>query len=190
MKFIAPSWNKIYFQSLELAQKLIYDQEKFAVPKVDVIIGISRGGLVLTRTMSDLLGIDNVMIIRSEYYTDVGKVRSRPVISQKIQGDIKGKNVLLVDDVADSGESLLEIKKYLKTKHPKSLVIATLYLKPWSKLVPDYYVAKTSAWVIFPWEWYEAMKLLRKKGGMRLVARSKIPDVVLAKLKSYDALFH
>jgi uncharacterized protein len=173
---------------VDLAQKIRYDEKLIGHPKYDCIIGVSRGGLVLARLMSDLLEIQDVLITKSEYYFGMGKRRRKPVVTQKIQNDIAGKTVLLVDDVSDTGESLVEIKKHVENKHPKHLAVATLYLKPWSKTVPDYYVTKTDAWIIFPWEFYESYKLLDQKGGSKLIARSKIPSWALNRLKRYDWL--
>jgi hypoxanthine phosphoribosyltransferase len=187
LKFISPSWNEIFKQSVELARKIKNDQKRLG-KKFHVIVGVSRGGLVLARLMSDLLGIDNVMIIKSEYYSGMGKKNKVPKITQKIQKNISGQNVLLVDDVSDTGESLLEIKKHIQNKKPKQLAVATLYLKPWSKGIPDYYASKTSAWIIFPWEYYESYKLLNEKGGSRLLKLSKIPDSALSLLKRYDEI--
>jgi uncharacterized protein len=186
LKFISPSWDSIFRQSVKLAQKIRYDQKNLGKPKFEVIIGVSRGGLVLARLMSDLLEIDNVVIAKSEYYSGMGKKNRKPTITQKIQKNIAGQNVLLVDDVADTGESLIEIKKHIQTKRPKYLAVATLYLKPWSKGIPDYYASRTEAWIIFPWELYESYNILKAKGGSRLVQRSKIPFAAVRRLERYD----
>ena len=188
MKFIAPNWESIFNQSVDLAQKIRFDENNFDRPDFDVIVGVSRGGLVLARLMSDLLTIDDVIITKSEYYTGMGKRNKKPIITQKIQNSIQGKNVLLVDDVADTGESLIEIKKHVFSKKPKSIALATLYLKPWSKVIPEYYISKTDAWIIFPWELYESMKLLKAKGGSKLLKESKMPRRVLGRLERFDSI--
>jgi uncharacterized protein len=182
LKFISPSWESIFSLSLKLAEKINEGEGRI---QFDLIVGVSRGGLVVTRLMSDFLSVDNVQIIRSEYYTDVGKTLQRPRITQKIQTPISGKNVLLTDDVADTGESLIEIKKYLNAKHPARLILSTLYIKPWSKIMPDYYAAKTDAWIVFPWERYEAVKSLTAKGGTKMLAESKINPRIVARLQEY-----
>lgn len=169
-------------QSIRLAEEL-RDSETWPF---DAIVGVSRGGLALTRIMSDLLDIQDVMITRCEYYSDVKVRRKKPVITQEPQGNLKGRNVLLMDDVADTGESLIEIKKYLKSKHPKSLTLATLYVKPWSKVRPDYYVSKTSAWIIFPWELYEAVKSVVAKGGKSILPKTRIPPKYVRMLLLMD----
>ena len=188
MKFISPSWESIFSQSVELAQKIRYDKERVGKPKYDHIVGVSRGGLVLARLMSDLLEIQDVLITKSEYYTGMGKRNKTPIVTQKIHKRITGKNVLLVDDVSDTGESLAEVKKHVQSKRPRGLAVATLYLKPWSKTIPDYYVTKTDAWIIFPWEFYESYKLLQQKGGSKLISRSKIPGWAIRRLKRYDKI--
>jgi uncharacterized protein len=183
LKFIAPSWESIFSQSLNLAEKIKTGEKGV---RFDLLVGVSRGGLVVTRLISDLLSVENVQIVRSEYYTDVGKTLQRPRITQKIQTSIASKNVLLVDDVADTGESLIEIRKYLARLKPDHLVLATLYIKPWSKVKPDYFVSNTDAWIVFPWERFEAVKSLSAKGGAKMLARSKLNPRLVSRLQAYQ----
>ncbi|MGI0079667.1 MAG: phosphoribosyltransferase [Nitrososphaerales archaeon] len=182
MKFVAPTWESIFSQSVRLAEKLLHD---WGPGGFDCIVGVSRGGLVLTRLMSDLLEIQDVMITKSEYYTDMGRRKKKPVITQKIQGNIFKKNVLLVDDVADTGESLIEIERYIESKKPKALTVATLYIKPWSKVVPDYYVSKTDAWIIFPWERFEAVKSLTMKTGKKILDQTGMPPYIVKRMLEF-----
>jgi hypoxanthine phosphoribosyltransferase len=182
MKFIAPSWDYMFDLSVDLAQKIRNDQVPY-----DTIVGVSRGGLVLTRLMSDLLDVSRVLIVKCEYYSDVGKRLKRPIITQKLQGDIRGRKVIIVDDVADTGESLKEIKRYLAAKRPRTLSLATLYFKPWSTIRPDYYAAETDAWIIFPWERYEAIKLLTRSNGKSVLSQTKIPPKMVERLRRMDA---
>lgn len=182
MKFLAPTWDAIYIQSIRLATQL----RKSDNWPFDVIVGVSRGGLAITRIMSDLLDIQKVLVTRCEYYSDVGERNERPVITQKIQCSIRGKNVLLIDDVSDTGESLIEIKKYLVSKRPNSVTVATIHIKPWSKLIPDYYVSKTDAWIIYPWELYEAIKSLTAKQGMSILAKTGMPSKYVRMILEMD----
>ncbi|MHA2327887.1 MAG: phosphoribosyltransferase, partial [Candidatus Hodarchaeales archaeon] len=71
--------------------------------------------------------------------------------------EIFQKKILLVDDLADSGESLKCALDYLKLKDPKEVKIATLLCKPWSKISPNYFVEEATEWVVFPHEYYEFM---------------------------------
>jgi uncharacterized protein len=182
VKFISPSWDEILEKSIKLAEKIrLFEKEQF-----DGIVGISRGGLALTRIMSDLLDTQNVMITRCEYYTDIGEKKKKPVITQKIQGKISGKKILVVDDVADSGESLIVIKEYLESKNPSDLKISTIFIKPWCKMFPDYYVSKTDAWIIFPWEYYEAIKSLSATNSKDILSNTHIPQKYIDMLYRMD----
>ena len=140
---------------------------------------------MLTRILSDLLDIHDVSIIKCEYYSKLGVTNNKPRISE-IQEDLSGRNILIVDDVADTGESLVEIKKFLKSKKQKGMKVATIYIKPWSKVLPDYYVSNTDAWIVFPWELYESIKLLsahKEKVGLR---KAHIPVKYARMLYSMD----
>lgn len=129
----------------------------------DFIIGISRGGLVPARMMSDILGVKGVGILGMSFYTAMGKTSDSPVINQDLSMDLKGKTVLIVDDIADSGRSLAVAKGYVLRKGAKEARVATIHYKPNSIFRPDYFVATTTAWVVYPWERHEIERELEKK---------------------------
>ena len=56
------------------------------------------------------------------------------------------KNILVVDDLIDEGETL---KSFTEYPHYK---FAVLYKKPWSPIKPDFYIGETDNWIVFPWE--------------------------------------
>jgi len=108
------------------------------------------------------LNIPNVANIKVEFYVDVYETVEAPVITQPISVPVKGKRILVVDDVADSGKSLKLVREVLLEKGAIDVKIAAIYYKPWSITKPDFYMRDTDAWVIFPWERYETIK---KIGG-------------------------
>lgn len=129
----------------------------------EVIVGVSRGGWPPARVMSDLLANPNLANMRVVFYKDIGSRNKRPVITQPVTPDVRGKRVLVVDDVSDSGHSLRTVSNHLRRKGAGKVKVCTLYLKPGSVFVPDYYARKTRKWVIFPWERLEAVRLIAKK---------------------------
>ncbi len=157
-KYEAPSWDNVYDMCIRAADKI--KRSKYR-PKL--IVAISRGGWVPGRILSDLLENPKIATIKVEYYVDIYKTRSKPKITQPLTVDVKGKHVLLVDDIADSGNSLKLVKNHLLELGAANVKICTLYQKPWSIVTPDFVVRKTDAWVCFPHEIFETMKRIYLK---------------------------
>ncbi len=160
-KYEAPSWNHIY----ELCIQVV-DQIRRSGYKPDLLVAISRGGWVPGRVLSDLLENPNIATIKVEHYIGIYKTRARPKITQPLPIEVDGKQILLVDDIADSGKSLKLVKKHLFDQGAADVKICALYCKPWSIVTPDFLARTTDAWICFPHEIYETMKkiILKLKG--------------------------
>jgi len=143
---------------LDLARKILDDEFNS-----DVIVGVSRGGWIPARVLSDLLENPKIANVKAEFYLGVAETKREPVITQSVSVNVKGKKVLVVDDVSDTGKSLHLVKTHLLEQGAKSLKIATLYYKPWSITKPDYYEKTTRDWIIFPWERKEALRKVIEK---------------------------
>ena len=153
--FEVPSWDEIYEMLLALAD--IIKKDSFSP---DVIIGVSRGGWPPARVMSDLLGNVELANIRVEFYRGVAETEDEPVITQPLSMSVEGRKVLIMDDVADTGRSLRLVRDHVEKKKANVIKIATIYYKPWSTIVPDYYVRVTRRWIVFPWERKETVRNL------------------------------
>ena len=147
-------WDKLF----SLAQKI-----KNVDFSPDVIIGIIRGGLEVTRTLSDLLEIKQVTTIGVGFYKGIKETFDSPQLTQKLNYDVTNKKILLVDDVADTGRSMALAVEYLKKQKIHSLKTATIHYKPHSIFRPDFYVEETEKWIVYPWEYVEFTKLFIKK---------------------------
>ncbi|MBD3210918.1 phosphoribosyltransferase [Candidatus Micrarchaeota archaeon] len=156
MKLLRISWNAVTKYCEELA-------EKTSPFRPDMIIGISRGGIVPARILSDVLGIKKLGIIGVAFYRKAGKKGMEPEITQHLDMEIAGKRVLLVDDVSDTGNSLVFVKRRLEKKRPKEVKTATLHYKPHSVLKPDYFIGTTEAWIVYPWERHEVERELKEQ---------------------------
>lgn len=92
-----------------------------------VIVCLLKGGLVFT---SDLIRkIDRTIhvdfILASSYgnnFESSGNINIKLDISM----DIHNKNVIVIDDIIDTGNTLFEIKKHLQKKNPKSIELCCL----------------------------------------------------------------
>ena len=74
----------------------------------DLIVGVARGGLIPAGAIGYAIGVKAMGAINVEFYTDIGQTLEEPIIlSPQLDTDsLKGKKVLVVDDVADSGKTL------------------------------------------------------------------------------------
>jgi uncharacterized protein len=153
--------NDLQTDSYRLASK-IYESGF----KPDFIVAIWRGGAQIGCCVQEFLkylGVNSDHIaIRTSRYTGIDQV------SEQIQVHNLGylverlqpfSKVLLVDDVFDSGRSIMAVKKELelelKDRFPKDFKVATVYYKPTRREVesiPDYYVHETDKWLVFPHE--------------------------------------
>ena len=148
-----PSWDQIYELLLNLANRV--QRNGF---KPDVIVGVSRGGWPPARVISDLLENPRLANVTAEFYVGVAETKGKPIITQPVSVSVREKKVLIVDDVADTGESLRLVRAHLEEQGATEVKIATIYYKPWSIMIPDYYEKETSSWIVFPWERKESVK--------------------------------
>ena len=158
LEFELPSWNQIYVSLLDLAEAV-----KKSNFEPDVIVGVSRGGLIPARIMADLLENPNLGTVAAEFYVDIAETKDEPSITQPVSVSVKDKTVLVVDDLVDTGKSLKLVKAHLETQGASEVRIATIYYKPWSITVPDYYTEETRRWTVFPWEQKETIRKVAEK---------------------------
>jgi len=112
----------------------------------DIILGISRGGLIPATMLSYMLKVKKLSSVQVIHYDD-NENELQLKITEKLS--IDSANILVVDDIVDSGKTLKLVKEKLKSKNVKTAVI---YYKIWSTITPDFYARKTTNWIIFPWE--------------------------------------
>lgn len=149
MNNINLSWQEVE----ELTNILQY---KITEKKIEYsyIVGVNRGGLIPAVILSHKLNIP-VCIITMTGYNGKYK-RGRQVVDDRVSmiGQIfSGDQILIVDDISDSGNSLDSAIRLMQ-RDTKNIHTATIIHKEQSKITPDYY-AKTvdnSDWVNFPWE--------------------------------------
>jgi len=158
IEFEIPTWEQIYQSLLNLA-----DRVRKANFKPDVIVGVSRGGWPPARIMSDLLENPELANVKAEFYLGVAKTKGEPMITQPVSTSVIGKKVLIVDEVADTGKSLRLVQSHLKELGATEVKILTIYYKPWSVVIPDWYEKETSRWIIFPWERKENVRQILKQ---------------------------
>jgi hypoxanthine phosphoribosyltransferase len=156
MEFMRISWE----EGAELCEQLVHKTDDY---RPDILIGVSRGGLVPLRIFSDMLGIKRIGVLGIQFYKKMGETRDFPEITYEMPLNIEGKKVLIIDDVAHTGKSLVAAKEYIEKRGASDIRIATLHYHPTSILRPDYFVEMTNTWIIYPWERHEAEREIKEK---------------------------
>ncbi len=172
-KFLILSWDEFYWDIFDLGRKI---EESY---KPDILIAIARGGWVVGRIISDLLEVSKVASIGVRFYKDVGVRDLKPEITQPLSVTVKDQKVLIVDDVADTGETIELVKKHVLEDNPQSVKIAVVYVKPWCKASIDYYVKKTDKWIVFPYEQMETISHLVKKMKLKGLEKSEVYTAIV-----------
>lgn len=118
----------------------------------DVVVAIARGGLLLAGAIAYALDVKSCGALNVEFYTGVDERLPEPVVLPPMLDapSLQGKNVLVVDDVSDSGRTLAMVVRMLAGTgaHVRSVC---LYSKPGTVLEPDYVWRRTGRWINFPW---------------------------------------
>lgn len=156
--YIAPTWEDLDRLTVTVAGKVAA-----ATPAFDLIVALAKGAWPMSRSLVDYTQIAELASLGVKFYSGINERLSEPEIYQTLPTSVQGKRILLFDDVADTGESLLFAKDYLLAQGASSVHTASLFFKPWSKCEPDFYGATTEAWIIFPFEKRELHELLRSK---------------------------
>lgn len=155
IEFLPITWSE-YHKTVQKLAATILDSAK----PYDEIVAISRGGLTLGHLLSDLLRIP-VATITIQSYSDI-QAQGELVITEKLSKPIRNKRILLVDDVSDSGKTLVRAIAYLKRFGPAEVTTVTMFFKPQSVHRPDYFAKTTTKWIIFPYEPAETILTLTK----------------------------
>lgn len=118
----------------------------------DLLLGISRGGLLVGGALSYALGVKNTATISVEFYTGIDERLEMPMLLPPVPDpvDLSKERVLIVDDVADTGATLELVRRFL-AGHVGEARVAVLYEKSRSTVASDYVWRHTDAWITFPW---------------------------------------
>ncbi|MBD3825192.1 MAG: phosphoribosyltransferase [Epsilonproteobacteria bacterium] len=119
--------------------------------KATSIVCIARGGFTLSHAISEALDIRDVQTIRTELYDASAK---RKEITLFGSCSFKpGSRVLVLDDIADSGETLMYVMNFLACEYKEiEFRSATLFYKKTSCYEPHYWVQEATEWIDFFWE--------------------------------------
>ena len=161
MQKIFISADELLRDSMELARRVVASGMR-----PTFMVAIWRGGAPIGITVQEVLEYHSIhadhIAIRTSSYSGIDqqhkavRVHAADYLVSRLSAE---DELLIVDDVFDSGRSLEAVIDELKTRCrrnlPEKIRIATVYYKPSrrrSALKPDYFVHETPHWLVFPHE--------------------------------------
>jgi len=117
----------------------------------DVILAVARGGMTLGHFLAEALEMRDLYAINSIHYEETRKLDTIDIFNMPDLS--KAKKVVIVDDIIDSGETMIEIKKVLLKAYPNlELKVASIYYKEKALLRPDFAAREATEWIEFFWD--------------------------------------
>lgn len=96
-----------------------------------VLVGLLRGSFIFMADLCRTLDVSHEVdfMTASSYGNSMNSTRDVKILKD-LDEDIRGKDVLIVEDIIDSGNTLSRVREILQLREPKSLAICTLLDKP------------------------------------------------------------
>ncbi len=117
----------------------------------EVVLAVARGGLTLGHFICNTINNRNLFSINSISYDNEIQLSSVEVFN--IPDLSAYKKIVIVDDIVDSGKTLLKVIDILNDKFPNlDIKIASIYYKDGALLKPDFYIRNADCWIDFFWE--------------------------------------
>jgi len=141
------SWDQFHRDARALAWRLS------AAGPFEAIVAVTRGGLVPAAIVARELGIRVIetVCVASYNHTTQGELTMLKGVADEIVavGGGRGKGVLVVDDLVDTGQTAKLVRDILPEAH-----FAAVYAKPQGRPMVDTFITEVSqdTWIFFPWD--------------------------------------
>ncbi|WP_331774359.1 phosphoribosyltransferase [Sulfurospirillum sp. 1612] len=117
----------------------------------DAILAIARGGMTLGHFLAEALEMRDLYSINSIHYEETRKLDTFEIFN--IPDLSKTKRVVIVDDIIDSGETMVEVIKVLNQRFPDvTIKVASVFYKEKALMRPDFTAREATEWIEFFWD--------------------------------------
>ncbi|NOK33119.1 phosphoribosyl transferase [Corallococcus exercitus] len=123
------------------------------------VVGVAHGGVFVGGALAGALGCEFFPVRISRRSRDKGErtqERGQPQVSEEMPTEIKGRRVLIVDDIASSGDTLELATALAKKVGAKEIRTACLIARP-EGFTPDHVGLSTDSLFVFPWDYKPVM---------------------------------
>jgi hypoxanthine phosphoribosyltransferase len=139
-------WEKYHALVLDLAKKID--------TRPELIVSIGKGGSIPGVILAEHFKVLNLNMGLSSYNgSNKGELFEYQCIGDSFER-IRNKNILIVDDLSDYGDTLDFAVNKFKSQGLEKIKTSTIFIKPRTKHMPNYYVEQVpnSTWIVHPWE--------------------------------------
>jgi hypothetical protein len=125
--------------------------EKLADERIDVVVGIARAGLFPATAVACALRKE-LFPVRITRRLNDQVTFPQPVWNGDVSREVEGKIVAVIDEIADTGETLRLVAQRVREQGAARAITACLVSHSWAEPSPEHVVLVTDALVMFPWD--------------------------------------
>lgn len=116
----------------------------------ELVIGIAKAGVIPGAVIASILRLDffSMKITRR---SGLEEVQQRPQLLTSAPKQVRGRRILIVDEICTTGETLRMALAAVRANRPADVRTATSFVKA-GHYKPDFFAVETDATVIFPWD--------------------------------------
>ena len=137
-------WERFARLSATLAESL-------SAEKIEVVVGIARAGLFPATAVACALRLELYPLRLTRRLNDL-VTYTHPVWKVDVSAEVAGKTVAVIDEIADTGETLALVAQRVREQGAARVITAVLVSHTWAGHPPDHTALVTDALVIFPWD--------------------------------------
>lgn len=117
-----------FFPTYQFLKALVKNVPDFKVDNDHLmIISPDEGAMSRAVYFSNILGVDMGMFYKRRDYSTVVNGKN-PIVAHEFLGDsVEGKDVIIIDDMISSGESMLDVARQLKERKAGRVFVCTTY---------------------------------------------------------------
>lgn len=121
--------------------------------KPEVVVGLVHGGVFVGGALASALKAEFLPLRVTQRSRDGGSTRA----SDELTREVEGRRLLIVDDVASSGDSLVFATKLARTQGAKQIKTASLIARP-GRFEPDFVAVTSDDFFVFPWDYQDVVE--------------------------------
>jgi hypoxanthine phosphoribosyltransferase len=147
--------KKVSWKAVENWSRIVCDKIYNLGWIPNTIVAISRGGYVPARLICDRLLVGELVSLQISHWPSAAQMAKEAGVRTPLNCDMRGKKALVVDDISDTGDSIIIAKDHILTNcKPKEIRVATLqWISESSKITPDFYAEEVKGWRWYQYPW-------------------------------------